>query len=306
MRAARGWVSGATALTVTAATLVSMAVAPANPSIPKGATEQFTVTGSYTDGSTQNLTNSATWTSLNPLVATISNSGLATGLAPGSTTIQAASGSVSGSTALTVTVPPLQITISGLPAGQAQVSYSAALAASGGVPPYSWTVFGGQLPNSLSLASPTGIISGTPTLAGAFTFSIQVSDSAGTTASAGFTINIAPAQLNSAAPFTVDPATAMKLGTHEIVLTGNGSVANPFDTVATVTFTPPSGGANAVTVRAFYDGGSTWRARVYVTEAGTWQWTSSSAADAALNGKSGSFAAVDSNLRGLLKKDSRN
>jgi len=98
----------------------------------------------------------------------------------------------------------------------------------------------------------------------------------------------------------------MKFGTHEIVLTGNGSVANPFDTVATVTFIPPSGGANAVTVRAFYDGGSTWRARVYVTEAGTWQWTSSSGADAGLNGKSGAFTAVDSSLRGILKKDSLN
>src|SRR5713101_2317934 len=107
IQAASGSVSGSTALTVTAATLVSMAVAPANPSIPKGATEQFTATGSYTDGSTQNLTNTVTWTSLNPAVATISNSGLATGLAPGSTTIQAASGSVSGSTALTVTAATL-------------------------------------------------------------------------------------------------------------------------------------------------------------------------------------------------------
>src|SRR5712692_802421 len=113
-------------------------------------------------------------------------------------------------------------------------------------------------------------------------------------------------QRGSAAPFSVDPATAMKFGTHEIVLTGNRSLANPFDTRATVTFTPPSGPANAITVRAFYDGGNTWRARVHVTEAGTWQWTSSSAADAALHGKSGAFAAVDSNLRGLLKKDSRN
>src|SRR4029078_1742882 len=89
---------------------------------------------------------------------------------------------------------------------------------------------------------------------------------------------------------------------HEIVLTGNGSVTNPFDTDATVTFTPPSGAAQAKTVKAFYDGGKTWRARVYVTESGSWQWTSSSSADAGLDGKTGSFQAVHSSLRGMIKR----
>ena len=43
-------------LTVTAATLVSIAVTPPSPSIAKGLTQQFTATGTYTDNSTQNLT----------------------------------------------------------------------------------------------------------------------------------------------------------------------------------------------------------------------------------------------------------
>ena len=106
--------------------------------------------------------------------------------------------------------------------------------------------------------------------------------------------------------FTQGTATAQKFGTHEIVLTGNGSVTNPFDTDATVTFTPPSGATQAKTVKAFYDGGNTWRARVYVTEAGTWQWMSSSATDAGLNGRSGSFTAVNSSLRGMIKKHPTN
>ncbi len=244
-----------------------------------------------------------------PSSSTVGSQGLASSVGTGSTTITATSDTVTGSTTLTVAAAPLQITTSSLPAGEAQVPYSATLAVIGGAAPYSWTVVGGGLvPNGLSLASPTGVISGTPTLAGAFAFVIQVSDSADATASSGFTININvdPPPTGGATPFSVDPATAMKFGAHEIVLTGNGAVANPFDTVTTVTFTPPSGATNAVKARAFYDGGNTWRARVYVTEAGTWQWTSSSAADAALHGKSGSFAAVDSNLRGLLKKDSRN
>ena len=99
---------------------------------------------------------------------------------------------------------------------------------------------------------------------------------------------------------------AKKFGVHEIVLTGNGSVPNPFDTVATVTFTPPSGPALAVIVRAFFDGGDTWRARVYVTEVGTWHWTSFSLPDRGLHGKSGSFKAENSNLRGMLRKHPSN
>lgn len=79
--------------------------------------------------------------------------------------------------------------------------------------------------------------------------------------------------------FTNGSASAKKFGTHEIVLMGQGNVANPFDIAVTVKFTPPSGSANAVTVDAFYDGGNAWRARMYVTEAGRWKWISTSATD---------------------------
>src|SRR5260370_40315628 len=89
------------------AVLVSLAVTPVNPSIAKGTTQQFTATGTFSDGSTQNLTNTVTWTSTNTTVATITGSGLATGVAPGSTTMQAALGSVSSSINLTVTPPVL-------------------------------------------------------------------------------------------------------------------------------------------------------------------------------------------------------
>ncbi len=93
---------------------------------------------------------------------------------------------------------------------------------------------------------------------------------------------------------------------HEIVLQGNSRVANPFETDCAVTFRPPSGPANAVAVKAFYDGGDTWRARLYVTEVGPWEWSSSSADDPRLNDKGGSFSAVGSNLRGKLRQHRRN
>jgi len=105
--AATGAVAGSTALTVTPATLVSIGVTPANPSIANGLTNQFIATGVYTDNSTQNITSSVAWTSSNTSVASVSNAsgsqGLATGASPGSVTIIAATGGVSGSTGLTVT-----------------------------------------------------------------------------------------------------------------------------------------------------------------------------------------------------------
>jgi hypothetical protein len=61
-----------------------------------------------------------------------------------------------------------------------------------------------------------------------------------------------------AANFTSGTDTAVEFGVHEIVLTGDGSVANPFDTIATVNFVPPSGQKNAKTVHGFHDADDTW------------------------------------------------
>jgi uncharacterized protein YjdB len=103
-----GTITGSTVLTVTAAALRSIAVTPANPSITKGTTQQFTATGTYTDNSTANLTSQVTWASATTTVATITTAGLATAVATGTSTISAKLGSISGSTVLTVTDPALQ------------------------------------------------------------------------------------------------------------------------------------------------------------------------------------------------------
>jgi hypothetical protein len=101
-------------VTINPVALVSLAVTPANPSIAAGTTVQFTATGTYNNGGSQNLTTSATWSSSATGVATISGTagsqGLATGASPGTTTISAVAGSVSGSTPLTVTPAIVPIT----------------------------------------------------------------------------------------------------------------------------------------------------------------------------------------------------
>jgi hypothetical protein len=98
-----GGLTAATVLTVSPAALVSLAVAPASPSIPKGSTVSFTATGTFTDGSTQDVTNQVTWTSASVAVATISAAGVAVGLAPGTSTITANAASITARTVLTVT-----------------------------------------------------------------------------------------------------------------------------------------------------------------------------------------------------------
>jgi hypothetical protein len=86
---------------------------------------------------------------------------------------------------------PVQVTTSTLAGGQTGASYSATLAASGGKTPYSWSVSSGSLPTGLSLNS-SGQISGTPTSAGTFSFTVKVTDSSspGQSATANLSITI--------------------------------------------------------------------------------------------------------------------
>jgi uncharacterized protein YjdB len=114
-------VSGSATLTVTSAQLVALAVTPSAPSVPVGVPRQFTATGTYTNGTTEDLTSVVTWSSADEAVATISGAaaprGVATGVSPGGTTIRASDPAthVSGSTTLTVT-PARLVSIAVTPA----------------------------------------------------------------------------------------------------------------------------------------------------------------------------------------------
>lgn len=105
--ASQSGVTGTATLTVTAPNLVSIAVTPGNATIPLGVLQQFTATGTYTDGSTQDLTATATWGSTPSSVASIAATGLATARTIGNTTITATSGAISGNTSLTVAAASL-------------------------------------------------------------------------------------------------------------------------------------------------------------------------------------------------------
>lgn len=102
LSATKGSIVGTTNVTVTAAKIVSLVVSPISSTIARQTTHQFTAVGTFTDGSTQDVTGQVQWTSSKPAIATIS-SGLASGLTPGNTTITAGSGSITATASLTVT-----------------------------------------------------------------------------------------------------------------------------------------------------------------------------------------------------------
>ena len=110
-------ITGTAMLTVTPGPILqSIAVTPANPSLVAGATEPFTAIGSFSDRSTENITNEVSWASATPSVATISSTGLARAVALGSSSITASLGGVTGSTVLTVTPTPVLLSIKVTPA----------------------------------------------------------------------------------------------------------------------------------------------------------------------------------------------
>jgi len=169
---------------------VTVSVTPTAATMLPSQAQTFTATV----GGTTNT--GVTW-SIAPATGTISSSGLYTAPPTISSTrsVMVTATSVADATksaSATVTlIPPVQITTSSLPGGTVGTAYNATLAATGGVAPYTWSVASGQLPPGTSLSTSTGLISGTPTTAGSYNITMQVTDAAGYQATALLTLVIA-------------------------------------------------------------------------------------------------------------------
>ena len=111
-----------------------------------------------------------------------------------------------------------------LPGGYTGTPYSQQLSAAGGVAPYSWQVTGGSLPPGLTL-SPSGLVSGTPTATGTYSFTANVTDSQNPAAfgNGDFTITVGAG--SQSISFTA-PATGTVGGSATLTATGGGS-GNP-------------------------------------------------------------------------------
>src|SRR5579859_2862025 len=122
--ASQAGVTSTPAVTLTVFSLTSIAVTPATPAHLKvGATQQFTATGTFSDGTSSDISATVTWNSGTPATATISATGLATGVAAGTTQITASQGGVTSTPAVTLTVISLtSIAITPNPASVAVAS----------------------------------------------------------------------------------------------------------------------------------------------------------------------------------------
>jgi hypothetical protein len=85
---------------------------------------------------------------------------------------------------------PLSIATSSLPGGVTGILYNQTLTAIGGFIPHIWSIASGTLPTSMTLNSSTGVISGTTTAAGTYSFTVQVSDAINNTVSKALSIVI--------------------------------------------------------------------------------------------------------------------
>jgi large repetitive protein len=105
----------------------------------------------------------------------------ASGSTPITVTATDADGDV-GTANLTITInatATVTVTTTNLPPGTVDTAYSETLAASGGTPPYTWSLPTGTLPAGLNGDPDTGIISGTPTTAASYPFTVVATDSLG-------------------------------------------------------------------------------------------------------------------------------
>jgi uncharacterized repeat protein (TIGR01451 family) len=164
-------------------------------------------------------------------------------------TVQATdSASITGSRSYTLTVNPPSISLGSLPNATAGTAYSQTITPTGGTSPFTFAITSGALPDGLSLNTSSGLVSGTPTAPGIFSFIVKATDSStGTGApfsvSKTYTLSVADggSSGNSTSSTTVNIGSV--LAGKSVTVEFQATVANPFTAIprqisnqATVTF----------------------------------------------------------------------
>jgi len=233
--------SSSATLTGTAATLQSIAVTPLTASIARNGTQQFTATGSFSDGSKQNVTASASWSSSNSNVATIGiGSGLVRGVSAGSVQITATLGSITSAPAALVVTSATLKSIAVTPgAPSIAAGTSLRFTATGTYSDASTEDVSSAVAwaSSKTSVATIGASSGLATGVAAGTTSITASQGG-----AGSPVAIAEGSLNTVTDSIPDLVIASQINNSVIVLLGNGdgTFTNPKQAVTYVVGNQPS------------------------------------------------------------------
>ena len=124
---------------------------------------------------------------------------------------------------LAINTPPV------LAPGNVGSSYSVTLSATGGRPPYVWSL-SGSLPPGLTLNASQGLITGTPTSPGTYNgFSLTVTDNAGAVQSQNFSIVISPASTSGLTITNTSFPSGVVGQAYQQLLTSSGGCATPFE-----------------------------------------------------------------------------
>jgi hypothetical protein len=216
LTATAGDVGGSASLSV--AGLVSLAITPANPTITVGSGQQFTATGTFSDGSQQNVTTLATWSSSNTSAVVIGSSaglqGFTMGAAVGTSTITATLGSTQGSTLATVQAPvtpiPPHINTVSPPVGEAGTQVT--ISGTGfGTPQGTGTVWLGSTYGAVMNWNDTQIVATVASISRSGTAQVQ---------QGGLSSNAVSFNVNTATILNVSPASGIP-GT-QVTITGSG------------------------------------------------------------------------------------
>ena len=166
--------------------------------------------------------------------------------------------------ALSLTISTFGITTTSVPNGTVGVEYSATIAATGGTGSLYWEISAGTLPDGLYLGD--GVIGGTPTKGGSFSFTVRVTDDAGAVRTRAYTMTIpALAVTTSSLPAGVisSPYPSTQLTAANVYGTGTWTVSSgslpaglSLSSEGVISGTPTTGGTANFTVRVADDGGS--------------------------------------------------
>ncbi|HEX3746262.1 MAG TPA: putative Ig domain-containing protein [Bryobacteraceae bacterium] len=144
---------------------------------------------------------------------------------------------------LTVSAPPLTIVTAALPGGALGTAYSQTILTAGGTGALTWSISSGTLPGGLTLGATTGIVSGTPSASGTFSFAVKAIDSLGVTAQQFLSVTIAPPPALPSITVTGLPATSKPGDQPTVTLTLLSAYPLPITATATLSVTPSHGSA---------------------------------------------------------------